>query len=134
MHFLMVIVHDPERDPADAAGAPDADAWFEYARSRGEYALGIRADDAAAAVTLTVRGGEDVVEPGPFTDGPAHLAGVALLECDTLEDALDLARRNPAAHDGRVEIRPVHSFGGPLLGADEQGVDRERRRQAHRGA
>lgn len=36
----------------------------------------------------------------------------------SIEDAIDLAQRNPAAHWGRVEVRPVHGFGGPILGEE----------------
>jgi len=128
MHFLMFIVHDPEASEADAATAPDMDEWFAYARSRGEYAMGIRLDNVDAAHTLRVREGSELLTEGPFAQTREHIAGVALLECDSLEDALELARRNPAAHYGRVEVRPVRSFGGPILGADEQGMGRAERK------
>lgn len=128
MHYLMFIVHDPEASEADAAAAPSIGAWFKDVRERGDYAMGIRLEDADAARTLRVRDGKELLTDGPFAETKEHIAGVALLECDSLEEALELARRNPAAHYGRVEVRPVHSFGGPILGADEQGVSREQRK------
>lgn len=116
MKYLMFIVLDPDHTEADEAAAPDMDAWFEYARERGEYDLGIRLQDLETARTVRVRDSKLLVTDGPFAETKETIAGVALLEAATFEDAVELARRNPASHWGRVELRPVHSFGGPLIG------------------
>ena len=36
------------------------------------------------------------------------LGGYYLLECDTIEDALDWAGRIPGAEHGSIEVRPVY--------------------------
>jgi len=36
-------------------------------------------------------------------------AGFAIIECDSMEEAVEIAARNPAAFYGRLELRPVHS-------------------------
>ncbi len=116
MHYVMFIVADPDHTAADADAAPDIDDWFSYALKRGEYALGVRCEDRKSARTVRVRGGETLVTEGTFTDSVEWIEGFALIEAKTFDDALELARRLPASHNGRVELRPVHSFGGPLLG------------------
>jgi len=116
MKFVMMIVLDPDHSEEDAANAPDIDAWFDYAREHGHYDLGLRLEDRDTAHTVRVRGGNLLVTDGPFAETKETLAGFALIEADSLEEVIELAKRNPASHWGRVEIRPVHSFGGPIIG------------------
>lgn len=118
MKYVMMIVHDPDHSEADEANAPDIDDWFEFARERGHYDLGVRLDERDTARTVRVRDGRLLVTDGPFAETKETLAGFALLECETFEEAVELARRNPSSHWGRIEIRPVHSFGGPIVGTE----------------
>lgn len=117
MKYLMFIVTDPDHSADDEANAPHMDDWFAFARERGHYDLGVRLQDAPTARTVRVRGGETLVMDGPFAETKEAIAGVALIEAATFGEALELAVRNPAAHSGRVELREVHSFGGPLIGS-----------------
>jgi hypothetical protein len=116
--YIMMIVLDPDHGEADEANAPDIDEWFEYARERGQYDLGVRLQDREEARTVRVRGGKTIVTDGPFAETKETLAGFALLDVETYEEALELALRNPASHWGRIELRPVHSFGGPIIGTE----------------
>ena len=118
MKYVMFIVLDPDHTEADAAAAPDIEDWFAFAREHGNYDIGIRLGAREQAKTLRVRGGETLVTDGPFAETKETVAGFALIEAADIDEALELARRNPAAYWGRVEVRPVHSFGGPLLGED----------------
>ena len=118
MKYVMMIVLDPDHTEEDEANAPDMDAWFDYARERGEYDLGVRLQEREEARTVRVRDGKLLVTDGPFAETRETLAGFALIEAATFEEAVELARRNPASHWGRIELRPVHSFGGPLLGEE----------------
>ena len=118
MKYVMMIVLDPDHSAQDEAEAPDMDAWFDYARERNQYELGIRLQDREDARTVRVRDGKLMVTDGPFAETKETLAGFALIETDTFEEAVELARLNPASHWGRVELRPVHSYGGPLMGEE----------------
>jgi hypothetical protein len=61
-----------------------------------------------AAVTLR-KGREELILDGPFAETKEQLLGFYLVECETLEAALDtardLARANPGS--GAYELRPV---------------------------
>ena len=83
--------------------------------SAANTTLVIRLEERETAHTVRVRDGKLLVTDGPFAETKETLAGFALLECETFEDAVELARRNPASHFGRIELRPVNSFGGPIL-------------------
>jgi hypothetical protein len=110
MKFAMFIVHGDETvTPADQAAAPDLDEWFGWARGRGAFVHGVRLLDPPEARTVAQRGGELLVTDGPFAETREWIAGFAIIECDSMEEAVEIAARNPAAFYGRLELRPVHS-------------------------
>ena len=107
----MFVCGDTDHSEADAAAAPDQDAWFRAAR--GAYLQGVRLQSTDDATTVRMRGGELLVTDGPFTDSKEWIAGFAILECADLDEAIELAAQNPMAWAGRIELRPIHSMGGP---------------------
>ena len=44
---------------------------------------------------------------GPYAEAKEYLAGVFLLECESLERAMEHAARIPEAAHGLVELRPA---------------------------
>lgn len=106
----MFVCGDTEHSEADAAAAPDQDDWFRAAR--GAYLQGVRLQSTHDATTVRMRDGELLVTDGPFTDSKEWIAGFAILECADLDEAIELAARNPMAWAGRIELRPIHSMGG----------------------
>jgi hypothetical protein len=59
-----------------------------------------------------VRDGETVVSDGPFAEVKEHLAGFYLLECESLERAIEWAAKVPDAHLREVEVRPILDMSG----------------------
>jgi hypothetical protein len=109
----MFVVVDPDHTEADEAAAPPNEEWFEYANERGMYVQGVRLQPVGDATTVRVRSGERIVTDGPFTESKEWIAGVGILDCADLDEAIELAARNPMAYEGRIELRPIHSMGGP---------------------
>lgn len=64
-------------------------------------------EPASAARTLRTRGGRTQVFDGPFAETKEMLAGFNLIEADSEEDALRIAREFPWARTGSIEVRPV---------------------------
>jgi hypothetical protein len=60
------------------------------------------------ATTVRVRGNETLVTDGPYAEVKEALGGYFLLECKSMDEALDWAARIPGAEHGAVEVRPVH--------------------------
>lgn len=60
------------------------------------------------ATTVRVRGDETIVTDGPYAEVKEALGGYFLLECESLEEALEWAARIPGAEHGAVEVRPVY--------------------------
>ena len=48
------------------------------------------------------------VTDGPFTDGREVMGGYYVIDCDTIEEALEWAKRIPLAY-GSIEVRPIWS-------------------------
>ena len=109
----MFIVVDPDRTEADQAAAPALDEWFDDANDRHSYVQGVRLQPVGDATTVRVRGGERIVTDGPFTESKEWIAGVGILDCVDLDEAIELAARNPMAYEGRLELRPIRSMSGP---------------------
>jgi hypothetical protein len=59
------------------------------------------------ATTVRVRGGRRHMTDGPFAETKEWFSGFYLVECATLDEALDIAARIPSAAYGSVEVRPV---------------------------
>lgn len=64
-------------------------------------------EPASAARTVRTRGGRTQVFDGPFAETKEMLAGFNLIEAESEEDALRIAREFPWARTGSIEVRPV---------------------------
>ena len=113
MKYAMFIVMDPEATEADDAAAPPVEGWFDYMIGKGAYLQGIRLQPKSDATTIRVRDGKVLITDGPFTESKEWVAGVAIIECANLDEAIEQALKHNMAYQGRLEIRPIHSMGGP---------------------
>jgi hypothetical protein len=68
---------------------------------------GSELEDPDTATTVRVRDGETLTTDGPFAETKEQLGGFYLLDCGSLDEALEFAARIPAAERGAVEVRPL---------------------------
>jgi len=54
---------------------------------------------------VRVRGGELLVTDGPFAETKEVIAGFDVIECADLDEAIEIVRKHPMAHNGRIELR-----------------------------
>jgi hypothetical protein len=73
----------------------------------GELVVSEGLADPSLAKHVSVREGRTIVSDGPFAEVKEHLAGFYLIDCDSIERAVELAARLPDAATGSVEVRPV---------------------------
>lgn len=59
----------------------------------------------SAGVRLQMRGGKRTLVDGPFSEAKEMIGGFFLLNCETREQALEIASRCPAAEYATIEIR-----------------------------
>ena len=82
-------------------------AFGREAEAAGVLAGGNELGPTSDATTVRVRDREVLVTDGPYAEIKEGLGGFYLLECDSLDEAVDWAARIPGAHHGSVEVRPV---------------------------
>jgi hypothetical protein len=113
MEFITLIYGDEERwsafDDEERERAYERYRTFaDDARAAGVLAGGHELALTSDATTVRVRDEEALVTDGPYAEVKEALGGFFVLDCDSVEAALDWAARIPAAEHGAVEVRPVH--------------------------
>ena len=56
---------------------------------------------------MQVRGGDLVIADGPFAETKEQIAGFYLIECEDLDEAIEVASKIPTADVDTIEVRPV---------------------------
>lgn len=84
--------------------------------ARSKFGPSARLMPTTAATTVRA-GRETVVMDGPFAETKEQLLGFYVVDCASLDDAIEVARglhepRVKAGLAGALEIRPVHFFDG----------------------
>jgi len=108
-----LLLHYPE--PTAAELGPEAlaqgmRAFEAYAKAlddagvlRGAEVL----ERSNVTTTVTLAGGELVIQDGPFADTKEQLGGTFVIEVPDLDAAIEWAKRAPSVAWGHVEIRPT---------------------------
>jgi hypothetical protein len=68
--------------------------------------------DPSLAKRVEVRNGQTRATDGPFPEMKELLAGIYLIQCESLDRAIGIAARVPEADLGLVEVRPVMDLTG----------------------
>jgi len=75
--------------------------------ARGALVLLQRLQPTSTATKVSRRSGDLVVADGPFAETREQIAGFYVIDCEDLDEAIEIAAQNPAAEFGTVEVRPV---------------------------
>jgi hypothetical protein len=110
MRYLALLGGDESAGPAP--GTPEFESLLARYGRFGEVAGdaivgGAALEEAATAITIRHGDAEALVTSGPYAETAEALGGLFVLEADTLDDAIELARKIPAALDGWVSLRPM---------------------------
>src|SRR5579862_3615929 len=108
MKFMLFTYRDPsvQLDPEERAKIPAAvAAWCEEMDARGVRLTGHVLAPLAESRTIRVRAGETRVAEEPVSDGKLQIAGFNILECEDVDEALEVAAKNPGASFGVLELR-----------------------------
>jgi hypothetical protein len=85
-------------------------AWGNEARERGIHGGGEALQPTSTATTLRMRGGQPVTTDGPFAETKEQLGGFYILDCENLDEAIEMAGKLPLDESDAVEIRPIMEF------------------------
>jgi hypothetical protein len=117
--FLVLIYGNPESrkvwdsltDEQKREGMAGYTALHEELAARGELVASESLDDPERTTQVRIRDGRVMTTDGPFAEVKEQLAGFYLLDCESLERALEIVPRIPEAPFSIVEIRPVRDLG-----------------------
>ncbi len=104
MEYFLFICEDPEAEPF-VSSEDNVKEWAAEADERGIHIQGNRLRPVEDATLVRRRGGELLVTDGPFAETKETIAGYDILDCDTIEEAIEFASRHPMARFGRIEVR-----------------------------
>jgi hypothetical protein len=85
----------------------ETDALNQELFESGELVGAYGVDDQVNAKMVRVTGGAPVVTDGPFAEAKEYLGSFTIVDCDSLERALDIAARNPSSRYWGIEVRPL---------------------------
>jgi len=89
-------------------------ALTEQLADSGELIVSHGLADPSMGKRVSVHDGQTMTSDGPFAEAKEHLAGFYLIECESIERAIEYAARAPDAAFGTVEVRPVLVRNGSL--------------------
>ena len=120
MKYLILIYSNPASRAIWEGFSEDeqAEGYRYYAAlkdelaSSGELVVTEALADASLTRRVSVREGRTVTSDGPFAEAKELLAGFFLVECQSMDRAVEVAARVPEAELGLVEVRPVLELGG----------------------
>ena len=97
----------PETAEVADSGDSGSFPWLDDVTARGIRLHGDRLRPADEAKTVLVRDGEILVSDGPFAETKEIICGYDMLECGSLEEAVQVASAHPVARFGKIEVRAV---------------------------
>jgi hypothetical protein len=110
MHYLALLGGDESQDPEPGTPAFD-EMMAGYGRFDELATHALRGGEAlqptATAVTVRQGDGSSLVTDGPYAETSEAVGGFFVLEVDTLDDAIELAKEIPAASTGWIGLRPM---------------------------
>jgi len=115
MRYIMLIYSDEVMEAQRSQAENEVQMAEYYAftnlvRERNVYQTGDALQPTSTATTVRVRNGKPLVTDGPFAETKEQLGGFYILECQDLDEAIELAARIPSAKDGSIEVRPILEF------------------------
>jgi hypothetical protein len=106
--LLVCVEESAEMTAAEAEGRyAEFMAFQEEIEARGVLVARERLRPTALSTTVRVREAGLVVADGPFAETKEQIAGFYIIECADLDEAIEIASRNPGAKHGTIEVRPV---------------------------
>jgi hypothetical protein len=110
--LLICVAENVQLSPEQSiAMGPATNAWVAEMDGRGIRQEGAPLGPVREAAVVRVRDGEVLVSDGPFAETKEQMAGYDVVECSSLDEAIEVAAKHPVAQFGAVEVRPFDSGG-----------------------
>jgi len=112
MKYMMLVCWDSEHmnaqaEPEQPEDDKDSFPWLDDVQARGIWVTGDQLAPPRRARTVRVREGKKLVTDGPFAETKEAVGGFDILECGSLDEAVEIAAAHPLAQMGTIEVRPL---------------------------
>jgi hypothetical protein len=112
MKFMLLLWGDEGHwaDMSEEEAAAEMARWGDYSNQLIAAGAMVSGEGLQASTTsriLRVENGEQVVTDGPYAETKEQLGGFYVIECASMDEALDWAAKAPSADRGSTEVRPV---------------------------
>jgi hypothetical protein len=114
----MLLLYD-NADTRDAFFAPgseplgeEIDALLNELKESGELVATDPLADPVQTKTVRVSGGATVVTDGPLAEAKEHFGGYLIVDCESVDRAVEIATRWPSSRFAPLEVRPIMDVGG----------------------
>jgi hypothetical protein len=105
VRYMILVCVDESVEVSPEESLPTA--WVQEMDARGVRKFGSRLRPVSDATTVRVRGREVLLSDGPFAETKEQIGGFDLLECEDLDEAIEVASKHPGAKFGTIEVRPL---------------------------
>jgi hypothetical protein len=113
MKYLLLVCWSTDSMDAQAEPGPtdapkdESFPWLDDLQARGMWVTGDQLAPPRRARSVRVRDGKPMVTDGPFAETKEAVGGFDIIECGSLEEAVEIAAAHPVAKIGTIEVRPL---------------------------
>ena len=107
MKFLMTYAQKPDVPPPSPEQLAKIGALTERNMKSGVVVMTGGLVRPSRGIQLHCESGKVSVTDGPFAETKEIICGYDMLECDSLEEAVQVASAHPVARFGKIEVRAV---------------------------
>jgi hypothetical protein len=120
MRYMLLIYNNPATYEAFSEAERDelfgeVDTIMKELTDSGEWVGGEGLADASTAKTVRVRADMPAVTDGPFVEAKEQLAGYCIVDCETMDRAVEIAASWPDAKHFAMEVRAIMGGSGPEM-------------------
>jgi len=113
MHYTLLVYQNTETWAALSKDErnkihDECTAWHQELVKSGHACSAMGLQPVSTAATVREKNGQPLVTDGPFAETKEVLGGFEIIECQSLEEAIAIAKRFPSLRVGfAMEVRPV---------------------------
>ena len=112
MDFMLIMITDRDA-PGDPSVFPEMGKFAGELASQGKMRGGSPLHPETEGARVRGGSGSPVVTDGPFAETKEVIGGYFLIDCESREEAVEIAKRCPHNKIGVVEVRQVIPMGAP---------------------
>jgi hypothetical protein len=116
MRYMLLLYDNPDTREAffgpGSEGRSEVAALIQELTESGELIATEPLADPSQTKTVRVTGGTTVVTDGPLAEAKEHFGGYLIVDCETIDRAVEIAARWPSSQYAPLEVRPIMNPGG----------------------